>query len=103
MIPYYCPLKDNRHVDDSQGAKAYRRVDSLAWSQTDLARGKQLKIKGFPKEHKVQFFRVAVSTHRTNYVLTNDLPQNSTRATQKACGWRWKIKQLHREDKQLRL
>ena len=98
---YYCPLKDNRQVDDSQGAQPYRRVDSLSWSETELAHGKQLKIKGFPKDHKVQCFRVAVSTHRTDYVVTNDLAQDSTQATQEACGLRWKIEQLHREGKQL--
>ena len=25
---FYCPLKDNRQVDDSGGAQPYRRVDS---------------------------------------------------------------------------
>lgn len=98
---YYCPLKDNRQVDDSQGARSYRRMDALSWSAAELEHGKRIKIKGFPKEHKVQCFRVAVSTHRTDYVVTNDLAQDSTQATQKACGFRWKIEQLHREGKQL--
>jgi len=98
---YYCPLKDNRQVDDSQGAQAYRRVDALSWSEAELEHGKRIKIKGFPKEHKVQCFRVAVTTKRTDYVVTNDLAQDSRQATQEACGFRWKIEQLHREGKQL--
>jgi DDE superfamily endonuclease len=98
---YYCPLKDNRQVDDSQGAQPYRRVDALEWSAAEFAHGKRVKIKGFPKEHKVQCFRVAVSTNRTDYVVTNDLAQDSTQATQEVCGFRWKIEQLHREGKQL--
>jgi len=98
---YYCPLKDNRQVDDSQGTQAYRRVDALSWSEAELERGKRIKIKGFPKEHKVRAFRVAVTINRTDYVVTNDLAQNSTEATQEACGFRWKIEQLHREGKQL--
>lgn len=98
---YYCPLKDNRQVDDSQGAQPYRRVDALEWSEAELEQGKRVKIKGFPKEHKVQCFRVAVTTHRTDYVVTNDLAQDSTQATQEVCGFRWKIEQLHREGKQL--
>ena len=53
----YCPRRDNRSVDDSVGAQAYRRVDSLEWSETELQAGKRLKIKGFPKDHKVQCFR----------------------------------------------
>ena len=98
---YYCPLKDNRHVDDSGGQQAYCRVDTLVWSPTELEQGKRLKLKGFPKNHKVQCFRVEVSTHRTDFVVTNELTQNSTQATQQACGFRWKIEQLHREGKQV--
>lgn len=98
---YYCPLKDNRQVDDSQGEQPYCRVDALEWSEAELKQGKRVKLKGFPKEHKVRAFRVAVSTHRTDYVVTNDFAQDSTEATQEACGFRWKIEQLHREGKQL--
>lgn len=98
---YYCPLKDNRQVDDSGDRQPYRRVDALDWSADELEHGKCIKIKGFPKEHKVQLFRVVVSTHRTDYVVTNELTQHSTEATQEACGFRWKIEQLHREGKQV--
>lgn len=98
---YYCPLKSNRQVDDSSGEKSYQRVDSLAWNATEQRHGKTIKIKGFPKEHKVRLFRVAVSTHRTDWIVTNDQTQDSTEATQKVCGFRWKIEQLHRETKQL--
>jgi Transposase DDE domain len=98
---YYCPLKDNRRVDDSGGERAYQRVDSLEWSKSELAHGKRIKIRGFPKDHKVQLFRVEVSTHRTDYVVTNDPAQDSTEATQEVCGIRWKIEQLHREGKQV--
>jgi hypothetical protein len=98
---YYCPLRENRQVDDSQGVRPYRRVDSLSWSEAELAHGKRIKIKGFPKEDKVECFRVAVTTKRTDYVVMNDLAQDSTQATQEACGLRWKIEQLHREGKQL--
>jgi hypothetical protein len=30
---YYCPLKNNRQVDESQGINPYQRVDSLPWEQ----------------------------------------------------------------------
>jgi hypothetical protein len=98
---FYCPLKDNRQVDDSGGQQPYRRVDALEWSVEELQHGKQLKIRDFPKDYKVQCFRVEVSTHRTDFVVTNDKAQGSTEATQKVCGFRWKIEQLHREVKQL--
>ena len=54
---YYCPLRDNRSVDDAGGTRPYQRVDSLTWSETELQHGKRIKIKGFPKDHKVQCFR----------------------------------------------
>lgn len=98
---YYCPIKHNRQVDDSGGQTPYQRVDALNWHPTELKQGKLIKIKGFPKDHKVQCFRVAVSTHRTDFVVTNDLAQTSTEATQQVCGFRWKIEQLHREGKQV--
>jgi hypothetical protein len=98
---YTCPLKDNRQVDDSGGAQPYRRVDALTWSAAELTQGKLIKRKGFPKDHKVRLFRVVVSTHRTDGVVTNDPTQDSTEATQEACGFRWKIEQLHREGKQV--
>jgi len=98
---YCCPLKDNRQVDDSVGAAPYRRVDSLDWTEAERKHGKVIKIKGFPKDHKVKLFRVVLSTQRTDYVVTNDLAQNDTQATQQACGVRWKIEQFHRETKQL--
>jgi hypothetical protein len=98
---YSCPLKDNRQVDDSSGTPSYRRVDSLVWSTETLAHGKTIKIKGVPKDHTVRLFRVAVSTHRTDWVVTNDQTQEATEATQEACGFRWKIEQLHREGKQV--
>jgi hypothetical protein len=96
----YCPLKANRQVDDSRGQQPYQRVDTLSWTAAELAQGKCVKIKGFPKAHNVQLCRVVVSTHRTDYVVPNALAQAATAATQEACGFRWKIAQLHREGKQ---
>jgi hypothetical protein len=96
---YDCPLKDNCQVDDSGGDRRYQRVDSLGWKSTELAHGKTVKIKGFPKHHKVCLFRSEVSTHRTDWVVTNDATQDSAEATRKVCGFRWKIEQVHREGK----
>jgi hypothetical protein len=98
---YYCPLKDNRQVDDSSGTQPYGRVDALKWPEEEKQCGKIVKIKGFPKDHKVKLFRVVLSTQRTDYVVTNDLAQDNTQAVQEVCGLRWKIEQFHRETKQL--
>lgn len=98
---YYCPLKENRQVDDSQGTQAYRRVDSLDWSETEQRRGKRGQLKGCPTDHKVQLFRVVASTRRTDWIVTNDPTADPMEATQEACDVRWNIEQLHREGKQL--
>jgi len=98
---YYCPIKTNRQVDDSGGERKYRRADSLEWTPEELAGGKQVKVKGFPKDHKMRLFRVEVSTNRTDLVVTNDMAQRSTQDVQEACTLRWKVDRFHREIKQL--
>jgi hypothetical protein len=98
---YYCPLKDNRQVDDSNASQSYRRVDALVWTEAEKQHGKTIKIKGFPGNHKVKLFRVVLSTKRTDYVVTNDMAQDDTQVVQEVCGFRWKVEQFHRETKQL--
>lgn len=98
---YYCPLKDNRLVDETDGAHPYQRVDALSWTTPEAQHGKLVKIKDFPKGHRVKLFRLVLSTQRTDFVVTNDLAQADTLATQQVCGLRWKIEQFHRETKQL--
>jgi hypothetical protein len=58
---YYCPLKSNRLVDDSNGQNPYQRIDALMWSAIKLQQGKRIKIKGLPKDHKVKRFRMVSS------------------------------------------
>jgi hypothetical protein len=94
---YYCPLKDNRQVDVSSGSQP----DALAWTEAEKQHGKTIKIKDFPGNHKVKFFRVVLSTKCTDYVVTNDRVQDNTQVVQEVCGFRWKVEQFHRETKQL--
>lgn len=98
---YYCPLKTNRKVDDSDGARPYVHIADLTWSAPELAHGKRVHLFEFPKGHRVQLFRLALSPERTDYVATNDGTQDATPAVQEVYGWRWTIEQLHREAKQL--
>jgi len=49
---YYCPIKGNRLVDDSQGQKAYQRVDSLDWTAQEKEQAKHSRSKVFPKTTK---------------------------------------------------
>lgn len=97
---YYCPLKDNRQVDETGGERGYQRVDSLTWTEHQVQHGKTLHIKDFPKGHQVKLFRLVLSSKRTDFIATNDMTQDSTQATQQVCGLRWKIEQFHRETKQ---
>lgn len=87
----YCyPLEDNRRVDDSGSLHPYGRLDSLQWSDEEPVHGKRIKLKGFPKDHKVRLFRVGVSTTARIWLVTNDPTQDSTAATQQVCSLRWK-------------
>jgi len=97
---YYCPLKSNRQVTQEPD-DPYRRVDSLTWSDEELQAGKTVHLKKFPSGHQVKLFRIELSTQRTEYVVTNDLSQDSTDATRQESAIRWKIEQFHREAKQV--
>ena len=98
---YYCPIKDNRLVSLSRKEERYHRVDSLLWSQDELRTGRLVHLRDFPAGHQVKLFRLALSTGCTDYIVTNDVSQDWTLATQDAWGWRTKIEEFHREDKQL--
>ena len=79
----------------------YQRADALTWTDEEQANGKNVHLKDFPAGHRLQLFRLAVSTNRTDYVVTNDETQDSADETQKVCAVRWKIEQVHREAKQV--
>lgn len=98
---YYCPLKANRRVDETDGQQPYQRIDQLTWTEDELQHGKTVHLKAFPQGHRVKLFRLALSTERTDFVATNDLAQDNAQATQDVCDQRWKVEQFHREGKQL--
>jgi uncharacterized membrane protein len=70
---YYCSLKANRLVDETDGQEPYVHVSALSWSEQDLEQGKLIKIKDFPKGHRVKLCRFVVSTRLTDYLVTNDV------------------------------
>jgi len=98
---YYCPLKTNRLVNDTQGQQSNQRIDQLQWSLHEQQHGKLIHIKDFPKGHQVKLFRLVLSTERTDFIATNDIAQASAQGTQDVCALRWKIEQFHREAKQI--
>ena len=98
---FYCPLKSNRLVDDSGNQQPYQPVGCLCWSNEEVAQGKTLKVKGMPKDCKLKRFRVLVSTHRTDYLVTNEVEPRDTAAAEQESSVRWTIEPFHRERKQL--
>lgn len=93
-------------MDETGGAKPHEDVGNLTWSEAEKRRGKSVHVKKFPKGHRVKLFRLVVSTegfssdHR-DYVVTNDVDQDSADDTQEVCAVRWKIEEFHREAKQV--
>lgn len=92
---YYCPVRANRQVSLS-AEQGYQRADALSANDE----GYLVHLKGMPKGHQMKLFRLALSTERTEYVVTNDVTQSSPAAAREECGVRWKIEQFHREVKQ---
>ena len=97
----YCPLKSNRLVDESGGQQPYQPVACLYWSVAEVEAGKTVKVKGMPKDCKLKLFRVLVSTHRTDYLVTNEAEPTDTAAAEHESSVRCTIEQFHRELKQL--
>ena len=98
---YYYPIKCNRRVDDSNGINRHQPVDKLQWNESSIQHGKLIHLKNCPKGHRVKLFRLVLSNKRTEYVVTNDVSQDSADETQEECSIRWKIEQFHREAKQV--
>jgi len=98
---FFCPIKANRKIDDTKGAAPYKQVQETFWSATDVAQGKTVKLFKMPLDTYFKLFRVLVSTTRTDYIITNDLAQYDQEAAEKESSIRWKIEQLHREEKQI--
>jgi hypothetical protein len=103
---YYCTIKGNRKVCEQTsfvpGEQAqYLRAEELLWSSTEDTSGKLVHLHKFPKGHTVKLFRLVLSQHRTDYLITNEVSQHSTQAAQEAFRPRWFVEQLHREVQQL--
>src|ERR1035437_2210002 len=97
---FYCPIKTNRKVDDSKGINPYMEVDQLTCTEEELRCDKTIKIWKISKHMKVKLFRVTVSS-QTEYIITNDVSQVPADEALIKSSMRWKIEQLHREEKQL--
>lgn len=97
---FYCPLKDNRYVCSAGETGDFCRVDTLVWSTQELRTGKLVHLKG-NSDFTVKLFRIDFPTGKRGFIVTNDLTQDWSPATQNVWGWRSKIEEFHREVKQL--
>jgi hypothetical protein len=102
---FFCPIKLNRKVDDTQGQEPYQYVQDVQWTDQECAEGKTVKLYTFPKDMRLKLFRVVVSSERTEYIVTNDMALSCTQDVQDENAvlpsFRWRyIEQFHREEKQ---
>lgn len=98
---FFCPLKSNRTVDDSEGKEPYKYVRDVQWTSDETQCGKMVKLHKFPKDMRLKLFRVAVSTDCTEYIVTNDTALSKVKDVQDENALRWRIEQFHREEKQI--
>lgn len=98
---FYCPIKSNRKIDDSGGKEPYKQAFETSFTNEEVKSGKLIKVFKMPMDTYFKLFRVLVSTTRTDYIITNDIAQNSTEAAEEKSSFRWKVEQLHREEKQI--
>jgi Transposase DDE domain len=98
---FYCPIKNNRKIDDSGGKEPYKQAFETSFTNEEVKSGKLIKVFKMPMDTYFKLFRVLVSTTRTDYIITNDIAQNSTLAAEEKSSFRWKVEQLHREEKQI--
>ena len=97
---FYCAIKSNRSASPVNQEYDYKQVKELEWSKEAQKSGIRIHFKRWPQFKHLQLFRIEVSSHRTDYVVTNDLAQLDANAVQKEYGIRFMIEQLHRELKQ---
>ena len=100
---FVCPIRSNRQVLDrwsNPDNPKYSAVKELPWENNELKQGSMAKLKACSL--KLKLFRLMVHPNRTDYIITNDNEAISTSEdATKACAFRWKIEQYHREVKQV--
>lgn len=94
---FYCAVKSNRLVSRVDQKYSYEPSSELQFSDVEKRHGIRIHLNKAQKDFHMQMFRIVVSTHRTEYVVTNDLSQQDAEAVQKEYGFRWVIETLHRE------
>jgi len=98
---FYCPMRKNRLAKHWDTEEKYQPVRELAWTEDELREGKFIRLKGMPEHLAMKMFSVAISSNRTDFIVTNDKLQHCADDTKMICAIRWFVEQFHREIKQL--
>ncbi|GAK60776.1 transposase, IS4 family protein [Candidatus Vecturithrix granuli] len=100
---YYCPLKCNRLLTESDQPKTYQRVDPLAGTSDEEQAGKRVHLRDVPKGHHGSFFRLQRPTPRSepdiDWIVTNDRTPHTAQVVQTVTDLRWKVEEFHRDTK----
>lgn len=100
---FVCPIRSNRQILDhwtDPNKPKYRSVKELPWHKDELKQGPEVKMKACSL--RLKLFRLMVYPNRTDFIITNDNEAICTsKDATKACAFRWKIEQYHREVKQV--
>lgn len=96
---FYCTIKNNRLVSRADQEYDHQPVSEIIWTEQEICEGIRIHLNKSSKHFHVQLFRIVVSNHKTVFVITNDLSQQSATNVQKVFGYRSTIEQLHREIK----
>ena len=90
------PIRSNRQILDrftDLERPNCKAIKDLPWNR--LEQGTEVKLKQCSL--KVNLFQLSVYPNHTDYVITNDKAIYTSENATKACGFRWKIEQYHRE------
>lgn len=98
---FYCPMRKNRLAKSWDTDEKYQPIRDLPWTEKELCEGKIIRLKGMPEHLTMKMFSVAISSNRTDFIVTNDKLQHCADDTKKICAIRWFVEQFHREIKQL--
>lgn len=74
---YWCPVRNNRLADDSEGTDKYKSVKNIVFGAAALRHGKVVKLKSYPSDHPVKLFRIIGANRMVDHVATNQIKENA--------------------------
>jgi hypothetical protein len=101
---FYGVMPKSRKVSylDQDGLVTTKHVGDFNWANSEQLKtyGVTVCLEDLPKDKPLRLFQITAK-HRVEYIVTNDVSVETTKAAKQVGGFRWKIEQFHREAKQL--